>query len=232
MSDQTPQKFPPGSGQERSASSPPPPPPPPPPWTETEGRGPGWQQAPPPGDGGWGQPASPGYGYGYGYPRPSDAFGRPLAEWWRRAVAIIIDGIIIAIPIYVIFVLIIGVGAANGNCTNVNGQVTCTNTAAVSGSAWGSIIVGIIAPLVYFALLDGSDKGQTLGKMAMHIATRDASTGGSIGYGRALVRRFIYEILWYLFFIPGLLNVLSPLWDTKRQAWHDKAVNSVVIEVP
>ena len=37
-------------------------------------------------------------------------------------------------------------------------------------------------------------------------------------------------VLWWLLLIPGLLDVLSPLWDGRRQTWHDKAVNSVVVD--
>jgi len=33
--------------------------------------------------------------------------------------------------------------------------------------------------------------------------------------------------LW-LFYIPGILDYLSPLWDKQSQAWHDKIVSSVV----
>jgi uncharacterized RDD family membrane protein YckC len=78
-------------------------------------------------------------------------------------------------------------------------------------------------------LLDGSERGATLGKRALKIQVRDATAGGPVGVGKALLRRFVFVILWLPFIIPGLINVLSPLWDKKRQSWHDKATNSVVI---
>jgi hypothetical protein len=31
--------------------------------------------------------------------------------------------------------------------------------------------------------------------------------------------------------LPLLLDYLSPLWDQRRQAWHDKVVRSVVVDV-
>jgi uncharacterized RDD family membrane protein YckC len=34
------------------------------------------------------------------------------------------------------------------------------------------------------------------------------------------------------FYLPGLIDVLFPLWDPKRQTLHDKAVGSVVVKVP
>lgn len=55
----------------------------------------------------------------------------------------------------------------------------------------------------------------------------DATTGGPIGAGRALGR--------YLFaaFISSnicLLGYLWNIWDKRKQTWHDKVVNSVVVK--
>ena len=66
-----------------SASGLPPPPPAPP------GGGFGAPPPPPP------FPPPPAYGYAVG---PVDRFGRPLADWWQRLVAILIDGIILGVP--------------------------------------------------------------------------------------------------------------------------------------
>ena len=60
----------------------------------------------------------------------------------------------------------------------------------------------------------------------------DAENGGAIGFGRAALRRFVYQVLFLPFGIPGLINALSPLWDRRRQAWHDKVANSVVVNSP
>ncbi|HET9442985.1 MAG TPA: hypothetical protein VFO65_06655, partial [Acidimicrobiales bacterium] len=78
MSDQPP-SDPYGQGQ-------PPPPPPPPP---------GGYPPPPPPPGAYG---APGYGPGPGPgTTPLGPGGAPLAEWWQRLVAVIIDSIIIGI---------------------------------------------------------------------------------------------------------------------------------------
>jgi len=71
--------------------------------------------------------------------------------------------------------------------------------------------------------------GQTLGKMALHIRVVDATTGAPIGVPRAMLRYLVYALLWIACVIPGLVNVLSPLWDPRNQAWHDKAARSVVV---
>ena len=53
---------------------------------------------------------------------------------------------------------------------------------------------------------------------------------GPIGYGKALGRRLLASLFWWLLLIPGLLDVLWPLWDGRRQTWHDKVVGSVVVD--
>ena len=84
--------------------------------------------------------------------------------------------------------------------------------------------------MAYFVAMEGGPTAAAaVGKMAMHITVRDESTWAPIGYGRALGRRLLGMVLWWLLIVPGLLDVLWPLWDGRRQTWHDKAVHSVVV---
>jgi uncharacterized RDD family membrane protein YckC len=137
-------------------------------------------------------------------------------------VAIIIDSIMLG----VVFAILRGIfGGANTVVFNSDGTTTIH-----TGHLIIAEIIEVVLTLAYFGIFDGSERGQTLGKMALGIATRDVNTGGPIGTGRAVLRRFVYTILWALLFIPGLINVLSPLWDKRRQAWHDKAASSDVIK--
>jgi len=41
---------------------------------------------------------------------------------------------------------------------------------------------------VYFTYMIGSDRGQTVGQMAMGIRVIDFNAGGPIGYGSAFIR--------------------------------------------
>lgn len=174
------------------------------------------------------QPSYPPPPAGYAPPQygaPQDyqpqAQAQPAA-WWRRLVAIILDGILLAVPIGIL-------GAVAGLSTVETDPFTDEVTidqAALSALSFLSIIIG----LVYSGLMEGGPRGATVGKMAMRIRVVDIDSGGPIGFGKAALRRFIYNILFYLLFVPGLINALSPLWDKRGQAWHDKAVNSVVID--
>jgi uncharacterized RDD family membrane protein YckC len=114
--------------------------------------------------------------------------------------------------------------------TTIIDPVTGFGTTQTSDTAsWLTNVVWVTATLLYFGVLDG--RGQTVGKLALGIAVRSEATGHPIGVGRGMARRALYILLWAAFFIPGLLNALSPLWDRKRQAWHDHAVGSVVVKV-
>jgi len=195
-----------------------PPPPPPPPPAGYVPPPPGYG-APPPG---YAAPP-PGYGMASGY-RPASgpvtAFGRTASHWWKRAVALILDAIILSIPISILT----SMSGGGFERTTVDGETRIE---------WhgGGLFVGVIVGLLYYALLNGGAKGQTIGKMALRIQVRDIDTGGPIGVGRGFGRQLMIYLFTFACVIPLLLDYLSPLWDQRRQAWHDKVVRSVVVDV-
>jgi len=131
---------------------------------------------------------------------PISRFGSPTAEWWKRLLAIILDSIVVA-----------AIGA-------------------VAFAVFKGILAYAVDPLVgfvYYGSLNGA--GQTLGKKLLHIRVVDQTTGQPIGFGRGLLRYLVYLLLFLACLVPGVINVLSPLWDNQRQAWHDKAVSSLVV---
>jgi uncharacterized RDD family membrane protein YckC len=85
---------------------------------------------------------------------------------------------------------------------------------------------GLLISIAYFTYFEGSS-GQTLGKMACNIRVVDDATGAPIGYGRAFLR-WIGRIIST---IPILLGYFWMLWDGRRQCWHDKIANDVVVRV-
>ena len=123
----------------------------------------------------------------------------PRAGFWRRFVGAVIDGILVAIPAYII----------------------------EQHNAGGRSGIQLLIGLVYTTVMIGSSRGQTLGQMAMGIRVIDFNTGGSIGYGRALIR-WLVSIISALAILIGYLWML---WDKEKQTWHDKAANDVVVPV-
>ena len=150
------------------------------------------------------------------------------AEWWQRAVALIIDSVVIAVPAGIVIALA-GFSIGKFTTTDSFGNQTLSSD-AVRHFALGALIAFGIG-IAYRTILEGSARGQTVGKMAMGIAVKDLDSGGSIGYGRAFGRWLIGYILWVALYIPGIVDLLFPLWDPKKQTLHDKAVRSVVLQV-
>jgi uncharacterized RDD family membrane protein YckC len=143
-----------------------------------------------------------------------------MAQWWQRVAALALDAVILAIPNTVIVSLVAGSAVTTGVITSTN----------IGPRVWEAIGVAAVVSLGYFSFLDGGRGGQTVGKMAVGIAVRDIDTGGPIGAGRALLRRFIFFAT-YFGLILFVINALSPLWDRRRQAWHDKVVHSCVVNI-
>jgi uncharacterized RDD family membrane protein YckC len=100
---------------------------------------------------------------------------------------------------------------------------------AVSDIA-GSLAAVLLAP-AYATVCHGSRRGQSAGKRLVGISVRDATSLGRVGYPRALWRWLVATTLWLLLVIPGLLDVLWPLGDRRRQTWHDKASRTVVVRL-
>jgi uncharacterized RDD family membrane protein YckC len=171
-----------------------------------------------------------------GPPRRASAIpaGWRLAPWWKRVVAYLIDSTALGVLLGLVAWPLVS-NAVSG-CIAAAPQTDQSAVAACSSSLMGATLVvallSFVVTLAYFGFLEGGARGQTLGKRALGIATRDAGTGGAIGPLRAAARILIMGLLAFplLLGIPWLLDVLWPLWDPERQAWHDKLVHSVVVE--
>jgi len=101
------------------------------------------------------------------------------------------------------------------------------------GSGVGALLVLPFVLLfpAYLAICHGRARGQTPGKRAVGIAVRHASTLDRISYLRAFSRAYLTLVFWLLYAIPGIVDALWPLWDSKREALHDKIARTVVIRV-
>ena len=160
--------------------------------------------------------------------------GRPLAEWWKRLVASLIDGAIIGIPANIIGGIVFSslFAASTPEFNPVTGQIESAGFIAGILASYGAFILMYwVATAAYYIYFHGST-GQTLGKKLMKIQVVDQNTGESIGYANAFKRWVIpIPIAFLTCFIGGIIDGLWPLFDPKRQAWHDKFANSLVVDV-
>lgn len=159
-----------------------------------------------------------------------------LASFWERLGAFVID--VILTGLFALPALIaLEVGPRRMvSCRVENGTITgfdepnalCTVPNGLTWTLFGVLILGALLGLVlYYALLEGGSKGQTVGKRVIGIRVVDKLTGGPIGTGRG-VGRFFARLLSGLVCFVGYLWVL---WNPDSQAWHDIIVDSYVVKV-
>ena len=167
-----------------------------------------------------------------------------LAARWRRAVARVIDGLVLAGLSYVV--------AFIGYTAFVRSAVTdAAINAGVSKARWLTFAVGLVLWAVYDVALTSSS-GQTPGKRAMKVAVVALDTGTAPGVEAALFRWLpgallgvvvpvvttrgigaggvphgrIAELSWIAFGIVYLWAFL----DRGRQGLHDKTAGTIVVE--
>ena len=125
------------------------------------------------------------------------------ADWWRRLLALVVDSAVLWIPLWAF-------------------------TRSMDRPA--RLLIGTVVGVIYFALLNGGAKGQTLGKMVWGVRVRDAATGGPIGPAKAAVRYLAPALLSIVTFgLIWLPDGLWLFWDRRRQTLHDKVAGSVVV---
>jgi uncharacterized RDD family membrane protein YckC len=153
--------------------------------------------------------------------------GPPLAGWWSRVGAALLDGLI-ALGILIVPLIIISVvvfGSLDEDTADPLARLVFS-------------LIGFAYVLVYYPLTmkrPGQHNGQTFGKQIVGIRVV-REDGYQFTGGNAVVREFLVKDLLFgyaaacLLYIPTLLNYLWPLWDQRNQALHDKMCNTLVIQ--
>ena len=142
------------------------------------------------------------------------------ASFWIRLAAAFIDGFIVSVALIVVFIVI---GLIAGAAAAATGSSVATTTTTPTE---------VLADVIYLLLYAGYfvyfwGMGQTPAMRWFGIYVADITTGGPIGFGRALTR-FLGYMLSYLACYIGLIWAL---FDPRRQGWHDKLANTVVIRL-
>ncbi|MGH3416541.1 MAG: RDD family protein [Actinocrinis sp.] len=145
-----------------------------------------------------------------GYDHPADGLPTgmpPLASWGQRAGAFILDNGVAIVAGWIS-------GATRHGSVNVAFDVI-----SLAGAIWA----------IMNAVRAGRT-GQSYGKRAMGIRLLRFEDGQPIGGGRGFLRLFLNWLFWLLCLIPGVLNLMWPLWDGRKQTWSDKIAKSVVVQ--
>ncbi|MEV4835530.1 RDD family protein [Nonomuraea sp. NPDC049486] len=188
----------------------------------------------------YGQPAygQPGYGQPVGVQPPGAP--APLAEWWQRLVARLIDGCIFGV-VYFLISLVLGIFFV-ASYNSVTGVTTGFFSSFLIGLIQWILLVGLYVAYDYFMT---KMNGQTVGKMVMGIKVvpvGGAMPPGGLPGNMALKRAggtwggYALGILplvgAFLGAIAVMLNAASQLWDKPlQQTFADKFAGTVVVKI-
>ncbi|WP_369015783.1 RDD family protein [Actinocrinis puniceicyclus] len=130
----------------------------------------------------------------------------PLADWWQRVGAFALD---------------------NGPFIVAGSLTGATQVESVD------ILFGVLAFLGLIWAVGNSIRagrtGQSYGKQTLGLRLARFENGLPVGAAVGFLRLFLDWLFWVACAIPGVLNLLWPLWDSKHQTWADKIVRSVVV---
>ncbi|MBT2387573.1 RDD family protein [Streptomyces sp. ISL-11] len=180
-------------------------------------------------------PPQPGAGYGYpqGAPQGYAMQPPPLAGWWSRVAATLLDSLIVGLIPIVCMVAGIGMvvmsflDCADDDNYPYGSTTTCEPSSGAIGGGMALIVIGgILGFALGMWLIHRQGKtGQTPGKKMMNISVVRERDGQPTGFGMAFVRNLAH-------FVDSIcfnLGYLWPLWDDKKQTFADKMVGTVVI---
>jgi uncharacterized RDD family membrane protein YckC len=130
-----------------------------------------------------------------------------LADFGTRAISSLIDYVIPAIALNVLFTI----GVATG-------------TVALSPMLTVVGYLGLFAFIGWNSCYRQGTTGQSIGRQGAGTKLVEMKTGQPIGFGRAVLRQFCHNLEFFI-------GYLWPLWDDKRQTFADKIAGTVVIRV-
>jgi len=178
---------------------------------------------------------------------PATPDGVPLAGWWKRVGARILDGIIVGViglPFTLYFWIQyfhVIIDWEREQLDKAQSSTTPTFDFTLPGEVYKWLIyITLISMVVAFAyeLFFLTRSGATPGKKAVGISVRLRDAGGPPPAIVVLKRYGLYAGLSVLAAVPlvgtlfsllSLLDVLWPLWDDKKQALHDKVAHTNVV---
>ena len=142
------------------------------------------------------------------------------AGFWKRFVAALLDGIVLSIPTFIIFV-ILGLSFGIWEETEYYYYEETTPSVPMLLAFW---LVSPIISWLYYSLMESSSKQATLGKMALGIKVTDVG-GNRISFARATGRHFA-KILSSLILLVGYIMVA---FTEKKQGLHDIVADCLVV---
>jgi uncharacterized RDD family membrane protein YckC len=157
--------------------------------------------------------------------RPTFGFGG-YAGWFTRVGAALIDGLAASVALIPAIAGVVVLAANTTTTTNPDG----TTTSSYSGSLGLPVLLILIGGVAYLAFfvwnvcIRQGRTGATLGKSVLAIRLVN-SDGQPIGPGWAFLRYLLHTLDGFCY-----LGYLWPIWDSRKQTFADKIMNTFVIQ--
>ncbi|MFK5583616.1 RDD family protein [Serinicoccus sp. LYQ131] len=170
---------------------------------------------------------------------PSTPDGQPLAGWWHRVGARILDGLLIGIVGGALATFLVP-GFFQGYmdwAATMDDPFAPPPAELVALQLRWTLTLGIIGILYEVVMV--SLAGGTVGKLITGLRVRLRDEPGKIGWGPSVMRALVYQGVGLIAQLNAalsvlglfhLINVLWPLWDSKKQAIHDKVAKTNVVK--
>jgi uncharacterized RDD family membrane protein YckC len=135
--------------------------------------------------------------------------GVRYAGFWIRLVAMVIDTILLLVVTWPLLLWIYGDELLDTTCV-------------IHGPA--ELLISWVLPTAALIVL-WRYKSATPGKMIVGIRIVDARTGDGLSLGQTIIRFFAYLVS----MLPLGFGFLWIAFDPRKQAWHDKLADTVVV---
>jgi len=155
-----------------------------------------------------------------------DTVSVSYAGFWKRVVAAIIDSFILGIVNFVLFIPALGMlGLGMAGADQEMGLDRSPGLLMALFGTWMlSALAVFAAGWLYYALMESSAKGGTLGKMALGVRVTDLN-GNRISFARASGRYFGKIISAAILYIGFLMAAFTQ----QKQALHDIMAGCLVV---
>ena len=149
-------------------------------------------------------PASP--------PRPPEPQAYRRAGFWRRALAMMLDGLLLIVFPCFVFVFFASVSRGFGRMAGVLFPIL--------------LLLACFCWVAYHVVM-WTWKGTTIGGLVLGIKVV-RTDGRSVDFGSAIIRALASFFSAFVFF----LGFFWAGWDRNKQSWHDKIAGTVIVRVP
>ena len=146
----------------------------------------------------------------------------PYSSFFRRAVAFIIDILIVFLPTWLVFGPMVTFQVVTGGGPQ---NLSTLQAGALGITVFSWQIVTLILMWLYFAIWESGTKQSTWGKRLLRIKVVGAD-GGRIGFGRATARFFSKFLSYAICYIGFIMAAFT----NRKRALHDMITETYVVK--